>query len=230
MPLMPAHSSSTNDHCQVRIRGKNNLFETRTGSVTRTLDELSEADSRRRELLKASERLKQLEKLERYREERLHREIQIYEEQRQREEHEVGRMRDREAQRARYFERQKEQLGGLRAKRNQEDQEKGKEAEERRRQERMLKRKREVEMEQQKKRIQEYKNKKRQTEHLLANAEYIDYEDIANQTPDLDDYEPIGGGQDILDTMARQNVLSAKDSNLPANIDGVPRKRPPAIQ
>jgi len=45
----------------VRIRGKNNQIETRTGSVTRTLDELSDADSRRRELLKASQRLKQLE-------------------------------------------------------------------------------------------------------------------------------------------------------------------------
>jgi len=44
------------------------------------LDELSDADSRRKELLKANERLKQLEKLERYREERLQREVAIYEE------------------------------------------------------------------------------------------------------------------------------------------------------
>ena len=42
------------DHCQVRIRGKNNQVETRTGSVTRTMDELSEAESRRKEMAKAS--------------------------------------------------------------------------------------------------------------------------------------------------------------------------------
>ena len=59
------------DHCQVRIRGKNNQVETRTGSVTRTMEELTEQDSRKREMQKASQRLKQLEQLERYREERL---------------------------------------------------------------------------------------------------------------------------------------------------------------
>ena len=56
------------------------LFEARTGSVTKTMEEISDADYRRREMLKAADRLRQLEKLESYREERLAREINIYEE------------------------------------------------------------------------------------------------------------------------------------------------------
>ena len=59
----------------MRIRGKNNQVETRTGSVNRTMEQLNEAELRRKEMARASERLKQLEKLERYREERLQREI-----------------------------------------------------------------------------------------------------------------------------------------------------------
>ena len=74
---MPAILPSYNhqDSVQVRIRGKNNQVETRTGSVTKTLDEVSDAENRRREMFKAADRLRQLEKLERYREERLAREI-----------------------------------------------------------------------------------------------------------------------------------------------------------
>ena len=75
MPYMSQH-----DNFQVRIRGKNNQVETRTGSVTKTMEEISDADHRRREMFKAADRLRQLEKLERYREERLAREINIYEE------------------------------------------------------------------------------------------------------------------------------------------------------
>ena len=48
--------------------------------MTKTLDEISDADQRRKEMMKAAERLRQLERLERYREERLAREIQIYDE------------------------------------------------------------------------------------------------------------------------------------------------------
>jgi hypothetical protein len=84
------------------------------------LDELSDADSRRKELLKANERLKQLEKLERYREERLQREVAIYEEQRRREEEEVKRQRDLEVKRQRYFDKQKEQLGTVQIKKTEE--------------------------------------------------------------------------------------------------------------
>ena len=52
------------------------------------------------------------------------------------------------------------------------------------------------------------KAKKKQTEHLLANAEYIDYEDIANQTPDLEDGENTSGAyNDAIEAMARQPPL-----------------------
>ena len=36
----PGNNSIKNDNIQVRIRGKNNFVETKTGSVTRTLGEL----------------------------------------------------------------------------------------------------------------------------------------------------------------------------------------------
>ena len=48
--------------------------------MTKTMEEISDADHHRREMFKAADRLRQLEKLERYREERLAREINIYEE------------------------------------------------------------------------------------------------------------------------------------------------------
>jgi len=63
----------------------------------------------------------------------------------------------------------------------------------------------------QKRKILEYKAKKKQTEHLLANAEYIDFEDIANQTPDLE-YEEV----------------PPEKSETPGGMN--PRRRPPAIQ
>ncbi len=53
--------------------------------------------------------------------------------------------------------------------------------------ERELRKKKEIEMEEQKKKIQEYKAKKKQTEHLLANAAYVDFEDIANEEAYLQD-------------------------------------------
>jgi hypothetical protein len=50
-----------------------------------------------------------------------------------------------------------------------------------------MKRRRELELEIQKKRIQEYKAKKKQTEIMLANANYVDFEDIANEEEYLQD-------------------------------------------
>jgi|LauGreDrversion4_2_1035121.scaffolds.fasta_scaffold63774_3 hypothetical protein len=55
-----------------------------------------------------------------------------------------------------------------------------------------MKKKREIELELQKKRIQEYKAKKKQTEMMLANANYVDFEDIANEEEYLMDDEPHG--------------------------------------
>ena len=53
--------------------------------------------------------------------------------------------------------------------------------------ERAMRKKRELELEEQKRKIQEYKAKKKQTEHLLANAAYVDFEDIANEEAYLQD-------------------------------------------
>jgi len=78
-----------------------------------------------------------------------------------------------------------------------------------------MKRKREIELEAQKRRIQEYKTKKRQTEHLLANAEYIDFEDLANQTPELD-------ADDILNSMQQQHLTTIKEKSFADN-SGTPK-------
>ena len=206
--LMQNSSQSGYDQCQVRIRGKNNQIETRTGSVNRTLEDLSDVEYRKKEMAKASDRLKQLEKLERYREERLHREIQIYEDQRRKEEEEILRQRDNEIKRQKYFDKQKDQVSNIRVKKTEEEIQKAKAIEVNKKQEKLVKKKREQELEDQKRKIMEYKAKKKQTEHLLANAEYIDYEDIANQTPDLEDGENTSGAyNDAIEAMARQPPL-----------------------
>lgn len=56
-----------------------------------------------------------------------------------------------------------------------------------------MRKRREMELEIQKKRIQEYKAKKKQTEMMLANANYVDFEDLANEEEYLqdDDYPQI---------------------------------------
>lgn len=99
-----------------------------------------------------------------------------------------------ELKKQRYFDKQKEQVAKLQQKKTEEQIQMQREQEAKRKQEKDLKKKREMELEAQKRRIQEYKAKKRQTEQLLANAEYIDFEDLANQTPELD-------ADDILNSM-----------------------------
>jgi len=50
----PGNNSIKNDNIQVRIRGKNNFIETKTGSVTRTLGELDGKKKQRRDLSQAT--------------------------------------------------------------------------------------------------------------------------------------------------------------------------------
>ena len=75
------------------------MTETKTGSVSRTLDELQQDEMRKREMAKTSERLKVLERLEKYREDRLKREIEQFEEERKREDDEIKKARDTELKR-----------------------------------------------------------------------------------------------------------------------------------
>jgi hypothetical protein len=79
----------------------------------------------------------------------------------------------------------------VQVKRNEELQKKAQEEELKKKKEKEMKRKRELELELQKKRILEYKAKKKQTEMMLANANYVDFEDIANEEEYLqdDDYD-----------------------------------------
>ena len=87
----------------MRIRGKNNLVETQTGSVTRTMGEMMIQDARKKEIAKTTERLKVLEKLEKYREDRMRQEIEHFEMERLREEQELQKHRDAETKRQKYL-------------------------------------------------------------------------------------------------------------------------------
>lgn len=55
----------------MRIRGKNNDVARHTGSITRTMNDLTEERKRKQEISKAANRLKMLEKLEEYRENKM---------------------------------------------------------------------------------------------------------------------------------------------------------------
>ena len=69
----------SNDQVQVRIRGKNNFVETKTGSVTQTMDDLDLERKKKQEIAKAANRLRMLEKLEDYREQKMAQEIELLE-------------------------------------------------------------------------------------------------------------------------------------------------------
>ena len=105
----------------MRIRGKNSAYETRTGSVSRTLNEVQALEAQRREVARTTERLRVLEKLEKYREERLQREIELFEADRRKEEEEARLTREAELKRVRYLERQRERLDQMRLKKAEDD-------------------------------------------------------------------------------------------------------------
>lgn len=99
--LSGAHSSSFNgeygssqqdDRIQVRIRGKNNALQQRTGSVTKTLGELDTQRKQKKELSQATQRLKVLGQLEHYREEKIQKEMLQLEIKRQQEEGRIQKM------------------------------------------------------------------------------------------------------------------------------------------
>lgn len=134
--------ASSNDNIQVRIRGKNNLLETKTGSVTRTMDDLVEEKKRRAEINKAANRLKMLEKLEDYREVKMKKEIEQLELERRQEEEELKKAREKEKKYNKYLAQQREKLAQHKKeqtvedekKRKKEEDAKKKEAKERKRQ------------------------------------------------------------------------------------------------
>lgn len=51
------------------------MIQTKTGSVTRTLDELSEHELRKKDIARTTERLKVLEQLEKFRENKMRQEL-----------------------------------------------------------------------------------------------------------------------------------------------------------
>ena len=135
----------------------------------------------------------------------------------------------------------------MQVKRNEELQKKAQEEELKKKKEKEMKRKRELELELQKKRILEYKAKKKQTEMMLANANYVDFEDIANEEEYLqdDDYDARGletiqevpSVQQTQQIYQIQNERMNMDLHTPNSIngqnaapDGVQRRRPPAIE
>ena len=86
------------------------MLETKTGSVTRTLEEIGDERKRKQEIQKAANRLKMLEKLEVYREKKMQQEIEQLEAERKKEEDELKKARDKERKYAQYLEKQREKL------------------------------------------------------------------------------------------------------------------------
>ncbi|CDW78383.1 kinesin motor domain containing protein [Stylonychia lemnae] len=210
------------DQIQVRIRGKNNLIETKTGSVTRTLNEIQEQEQHKKDIQKTTERLKVLEKLEKYREEKLKKEIEQYEEQKKKEEDEFLKLRDQEAKRVKYLEKQRGKLDQLRMKKMEDELSKQKDLDKMKEKERMRRKMKEQEQEIQKKKIQEYHYKKRQTEELLANANYVDFEDVQN---DEDLYLNIQSSKNH----GKRDELEGYVEELSMN-QGRKQRAPPAVQ
>lgn len=117
------------DSIQVRVRGKNNNLETRTGSVTKTLNEIDASKKQRREISQATQRLKVLEQLEQYREEKVAQEMMVLEMQRQMEDEKMQKALAAERKKQAYLEKQKAKVQEYQAKKAQEEQEKRAKAE-----------------------------------------------------------------------------------------------------
>ena len=88
----------------MRIRGKNNMISTKTGSVTKTLEEMNDFEAKKSEMARTTERLRVLEKLEKYREDKMRRELEMYEESRRKEDVDIRKHRDSEVKRQKYLE------------------------------------------------------------------------------------------------------------------------------
>ena len=69
-----------NDSIAMRIRGKSNVIEMKTGSLRQTIYEQNKNISFKRKRQIQKDKLRKLEMLERYREERLLRELRLLEE------------------------------------------------------------------------------------------------------------------------------------------------------
>ena len=80
-----------------------------------------------------------------------------------------------------YFEKKKQNLNDQKVKKIEVDITKQKENEMKKLKEKMKKKQKEAMMHEQKKKIAEYKIKMKQTEELLANANYIDFEDLQDE-------------------------------------------------
>ena len=132
-------------------------------------------------------------------------------------------------------------------KRNEEMHKKAQEEELKKKKDKEMKRKRELELELQKKRINEYKVKKKQTEMMLANANYVDFEDIANEEEYLqdDDYDARGLEtiQEVPSVQKTQQIYQIQNERMNMDLHtpnsmnvqnvapgGGQRRRPPAIE
>ena len=208
------------DKIQVRIRGKNNELARHTGSVTRTMNEMTEERKRKQEIAKAANRLKMLEKLEEYRENKMNQEIAQLEAERRREEEELKKARDKERKYAKYLERQKGKLADYAVSKHEtmEQQKKEEQAKKKKEKEQAAKFKRDQELK--KKQIADYKEKKAITADLLANADLDDYydeygDDVASASLNIGEPSGNGGGDPskYLDNMLAQYKQRAKDSS-----------------
>ena len=108
LPRPPLYQPrNENDMAEVRIRGKNNFVETRTGSITRTLGQQDENSKLKKELKEGRKRLQVLEQLEQYREEKVRKEMLMLEMQRKQEQERIQKIMEADRKKQAYLEKQK---------------------------------------------------------------------------------------------------------------------------
>ena len=168
---------SEEDRIQVRIRGKNNVVSTTTGSVSQTLSQQDDVRKQKKELSHATQRLKVLEQLEQYREEKVRKEMMMLEMQRMQEQQEMEKLLQADRKKQLYLEKQREKVREYQLKKAKEDEIKRRQAEKAKEKEALAKKKFDKDQQMKKQKIAEYKRQKLEAEEMLANADLPDYED-----------------------------------------------------
>lgn len=88
---------------EVRIRGKFNSYEKKSGNVLMSFDEQAAEQRKREEFKRAQQRLRQLEQIEVYREKRVKAQIEEIEEQKVKNEELLRKKFEQDKKRQRYF-------------------------------------------------------------------------------------------------------------------------------
>jgi len=102
-----SHNPNENDHVAVRIRGRNNFVEEKTGSISRTLSQQDDSKRMKHEVKEGRKRLQALEQLEQYREDKVRKEMYLLDMQRKVEQEKMLKQMEADRKKSIYLEKQK---------------------------------------------------------------------------------------------------------------------------